>query len=91
MEILGHGADCMTMEETKITIIERVEFTHQTAFSRPKMDNFISSDEELRECVIGKWKNGAQFTRKTKQMHCNENFAERFQSWQWFSNKIYAL
>ena len=91
MEILGHGTDCMTMEETKITIIKMGEFTYQTAFSVPKMDNFNSSDEELQVCVTGKWKNRPQITRKTKQMHCNENSAGRFQSWQWFESKIYTL
>lgn len=91
MEILCHGTDCITMEKIKITIIKRGEFRHQKALSGPKMDNFNSSDEELLECVIGKWKNGPPVTRKTKQMHCNENSAERFQSRQWFGSKIYAL
>jgi hypothetical protein len=81
----------MTMEKTKITIIKGGEFTHQKALSGPKMDDFYSSDEELQDCIIGKWKNGPQITRETKQMHCNENSAERFQSRQWFSSKIYSL
>ena len=91
MEIVCHGTDCMTMEKTKITITKRGYFTHQTTFSGPKMDNFNSSDNELQVCVIGKWKNGPQISRKTKQFHCNENSAERFQSQQWFGTKICAL
>jgi len=50
----------MTMEKIKITIIKRGEFRHQKALSGPKMDNFNSSDEELLECVIGKWTSSYQ-------------------------------
>jgi hypothetical protein len=67
----------MTMEETKINIIKRGEFRHQRAFSGPQDRQFNSSDEQLPECVIGKWKNGPPITRKTKRMHCKRKFRRK--------------
>ena len=74
----------------KLPLLKGVNSNIKKHFLGPRWTISIR-DEELLQCVIGKWKNGPPLIRKTKQMHCNDNSAERFQSQPWFGSSGLAV